>query len=182
MPQTAQKLDYADRTTAEANAIRATRFVAWVGVIVGLTGLIWTGMMWRMHRLDGEFGLWNLVQSLKPQVMPFEVAMILHLSVEGVLALALLGGSLAHLVAPRSIGPVYAMRLYAIALFAYALVLAALFFIVRRERFWNYDEEALIRLASVWIPRQVHELVYAVFVLFFMRVPCQGVGSRRHLQ
>ena len=96
MSETARTIEYASSTAADAQVVRARRFVAWVGVVVGLTGLVWTGMMWRMHRLDGEFGLWNLVQPLKPQVMPFEVAMILHVCVEGILALALLGCSLAR--------------------------------------------------------------------------------------
>ena len=126
--------------------------------------------MWRLH-VNEDYGPRMLLQSVRPQVLGFDGAVIVHMWVEGALALALLAGSVSHVVARRAVVPVYGMRLYAIAMMAYALVLTGVWFAARGERILGYDEEDFIFLASIWIPRQVHELVYAVFVLYFMRVP-----------
>jgi hypothetical protein len=46
--------------------------------------------------------------------------------------------------------------------------------------FPSYDEQEWLYLASHWIPREVYELVYATFVLFFMRMPRRGrMGGER---
>ena len=171
MGETAPTIEYATSTVADAPAVRATRFVAVVGIVVGLTGLIWTGMLWRLHVLNEDYGAAMLLILVRPQVLNFEAAVFVHMCVEGVLALVLLASSVVHLAAPRAPVAVYGMRLYAIAFIAYAVVLTGVWFAARGERIWGYEEDEFIHLASVWIPRQVHELVYAAFVLYFMRVP-----------